>query len=61
MLSRVANCLYWMSRYIERAENTARIVDAYTLLARKAHIEAHGIDVSHAPLAPAAPQPGHAD
>ena len=27
MLSRVANCLYWMSRYIERAENTARIVD----------------------------------
>jgi len=27
MLSRVANCLYWMSRYIERADNTARIVD----------------------------------
>ncbi len=27
MLSRVANCLYWMSRYLERAENTARIVD----------------------------------
>jgi uncharacterized alpha-E superfamily protein len=27
MLSRVANCLYWMSRYIERAENIARIVD----------------------------------
>jgi uncharacterized alpha-E superfamily protein len=27
MLSRVANCLYWMSRYIERSENTARIVD----------------------------------
>jgi uncharacterized alpha-E superfamily protein len=27
MLSRVANCLYWMSRYIERAENVARIVD----------------------------------
>ncbi len=27
MLSRVANCLYWMSRFIERAENTARIVD----------------------------------
>lgn len=27
MLSRVANSLYWMSRYIERAENTARIVD----------------------------------
>jgi len=28
MLSRVANCLYWMSRFIERADNTARIVDA---------------------------------
>ncbi|MSU61674.1 MAG: alpha-E domain-containing protein [Pedosphaera sp.] len=27
MLSRVANCLYWMSRYVERAENIARIVD----------------------------------
>jgi uncharacterized alpha-E superfamily protein len=27
MLSRVASALYWMSRYIERAENTARIVD----------------------------------
>jgi len=27
MLSRVANCLYWMSRYIERAENIARLVD----------------------------------
>ena len=27
MLSRVANCLYWMARYIERADNTARILD----------------------------------
>lgn len=27
MLSRVAECLYWMSRYVERAENLARIVD----------------------------------
>lgn len=27
VLSRVANCLYWMSRYLERAENIARIVD----------------------------------
>jgi uncharacterized alpha-E superfamily protein len=27
MLSRVANSLCWMSRYIERAENIARIVD----------------------------------
>jgi uncharacterized alpha-E superfamily protein len=27
MLSRVANSLYWMSRYIERAENIARLLD----------------------------------
>src|SRR4051795_10321932 len=27
MLSRVASNLYWMSRYVERAENTARILD----------------------------------
>ena len=27
MLSRVANSIYWMSRYLERAENVARFVD----------------------------------
>ena len=27
MLSRVADCLYWMSRYVERAENSARLLD----------------------------------
>ncbi|HVN93102.1 MAG TPA: alpha-E domain-containing protein [Terracidiphilus sp.] len=27
MLSRVADSLYWMSRYLERAENTARLLD----------------------------------
>src|SRR5436190_18609902 len=27
MLSRVAHSLYWMSRFIERAENTARLLD----------------------------------
>jgi uncharacterized alpha-E superfamily protein len=27
MLSRVANLVYWMARYMERAENTARILD----------------------------------
>src|SRR5687767_2978666 len=27
MLSRVADTLYWLSRYIERAENHARILD----------------------------------
>jgi len=28
MLSRTADHLYWMSRYIERAENMARMIDA---------------------------------
>ena len=27
MLSRVANSLFWMSRYVERAENVARLLD----------------------------------
>ncbi len=27
MLSRVGECLYWMSRYLERAEHTARLID----------------------------------
>ena len=26
MLSRVADALYWMSRYVERAENVARFI-----------------------------------
>src|SRR5258707_4472957 len=29
MLSRTADNLYWMSRYIERAESLARLVDAH--------------------------------
>ncbi|MBL8117994.1 MAG: alpha-E domain-containing protein [Anaerolineae bacterium] len=29
MLSRVADNLYWMSRYLERAEHTARLVDVH--------------------------------
>lgn len=33
LLSRVANALYWMSRYIERAENIARFIDVNTQLA----------------------------
>jgi uncharacterized alpha-E superfamily protein len=30
VLSRVAERIYWMGRYIERAESTARLVNAYT-------------------------------
>lgn len=32
MLSRVASSLYWMSRYLERVEHTARIVDVNLVL-----------------------------
>lgn len=30
MLSRVAERIYWLSRYMERAENTARLVNVYS-------------------------------
>lgn len=32
MLSRTANSIYWLSRYIERAENVARFIDVNLLL-----------------------------
>ena len=32
MLSSVAERLYWMSRYLERAEDTARLISAYNHL-----------------------------
>ncbi|MBC8160476.1 MAG: alpha-E domain-containing protein [Roseiflexaceae bacterium] len=32
MLSRVADSLYWMSRYVERAEHTARLIDVNLVL-----------------------------
>ncbi|MGD2137553.1 MAG: alpha-E domain-containing protein [Gammaproteobacteria bacterium] len=32
MLSRVAGRVYWLARYIERAENTARLVNTYYFL-----------------------------
>lgn len=32
MLSRVAERIYWMSRYLERVENTARLVSVYSQL-----------------------------
>lgn len=33
MLSRTADALFWLARYVERADNTARIVDAASRLA----------------------------
>ncbi|MEX2131005.1 MAG: alpha-E domain-containing protein, partial [Pseudohongiellaceae bacterium] len=32
MLSRVAERVYWMARYLERAENTARLLNVYSTL-----------------------------
>ena len=32
MLSRVGETLYWMSRYIERAENVARLINVNNML-----------------------------
>jgi uncharacterized alpha-E superfamily protein len=42
MLSRVADNLYWMSRYLERAEHTARLIDVnlYHLLDQKSEYAA---------------------
>ncbi len=40
MLSRVADSIYWMSRYIERAENVARFVDVNTHLILDLPVEA---------------------
>jgi uncharacterized alpha-E superfamily protein len=31
LLSSVAERMYWMARYIERAENTARIILVHTI------------------------------
>ena len=33
MLCRVADCLFWMSRYLERAENQARFIDVTSSIA----------------------------
>lgn len=42
MLSRVADNLYWMSRYLERAEHTARIVGVHMGLELEQPQEANG-------------------
>ncbi|HEX9618976.1 MAG TPA: alpha-E domain-containing protein [Polyangiaceae bacterium] len=46
MLSRVADAIYWMSRYAERAENVARFIDVNLHLT----LEASGQATSWAPL-----------
>jgi uncharacterized alpha-E superfamily protein len=48
MLSRVAENLYWMSRYVERAENVARLLDDGFQFELDAGL--HGEESSHGPV-----------
>ena len=41
MLSRSAEDLYWMSRYVERAENAARTLDISYRMSRLPSLTAH--------------------
>ncbi len=51
MLSRVAHSLYWMARYIERAENVARIVDVnLQLLLDIRHLDEKGLSAYWLPI-----------
>jgi len=43
MLSRVADSVYWMSRYVERAENMARFAGANITLALDAPVSGESI------------------
>src|SRR5260370_16468414 len=47
MLSRVADTLYWLSRYIERAENNARMLDVNLQLTLDATIFNHRYTQQH--------------
>ncbi len=42
MLSRVADSLYWMSRYLERAEHTARVMEVHYNLVLEVSPESEG-------------------
>ena len=65
MLSRVADSLYWMSRYLERAEHTARLVDVELQLwldqSPEARRRAAGAFCSKRCAAPAAAGAGRSD
>ena len=42
MLSRVAESLYWTARYVERAEDTARLLDVDYHALLDTHVSDHG-------------------
>ena len=55
MLSRVASCLYWMSRYLERAENIARLLDVnLNLLVEFGDLDAEALTEHWLPIVRAA-------
>ena len=37
LLSRYADCIFWLARYVERAENLARILDVNETFSRDSH------------------------
>ena len=57
LLSRVADALYWISRYLERAEHTARLIDVAVDLGldRASAVEASAIERLYGSLGLAAP------
>src|SRR5204863_1734286 len=59
MLSRVADSLYWMSRYIERAENNARIAEVnLQKLLERADCTSRILDVKYHILLPSGEEVG---
>ena len=50
MLSRVAHLIYWMARYLERAENTSRILDVNTQLVLDAQLQASDLSRAWQPV-----------
>ena len=51
MLSRIADSLFWIARYMERAEDTARILDVnYHMLLEPASVHAQSVRLRWGPL-----------
>lgn len=58
MLSRTADCLYWLARYVERAENIARILLVGHRMASLAHSLGNAGNEWHSTLIAAGCEPG---
>ena len=58
MLSRSAEDLYWMSRYVERAENAARMLDVSYRMSRLPSLAAHD-ELHWRPAIEIGPDPGY--